>query len=379
MRWDQLKQALLNDDFFVDCLKNFISLFKKITIQNPKEITYFQLPVTKRIEQIRQPKGGYLKINLFEENKLVDNYEILEYESTIDKRKFPTLLGLVVDYVSRFLYTKDLIKSFEISFMGLIEFSANPRYASRNLTSDELLEIYDDYKNKLLSLNSLDLNNINSSENIEIIKNIFPIVQLDSFYRSKYEPENIWIKDKGKLKLVFSNNYPIPDYICKNALICIKRTIDFYNSKNNIVFGEVFDNGQIINSGDCDFISDDTIWDLKVSSKEVKDNSSVSRWTLQILIYYLMLKHKTHHNYDKYHSVKKIGIFNPYHNVSYELNVNDIINEWYIDEIKKEIIGLDWNLEDGFRCDSDKYLQQIEQIIKNEKLKIKIYSKYKEK
>lgn len=374
MNWQKLEEVLKNDQYFYASL-NKINKSTANNLQTSEIPVYLQRSVTQRIDEIKQPKGNYLPIKSFTEQKLINDGIVLEYKSSEDARKFASSLGLVVDYISRYLYSKDIIESFFISFLSIYKYLSSSQYTTHSFSDDECLSLYQDFKQKLYSIEKLDVSNINQ-ESIDIIKNIFVIVQLDGIYRAGYEPEKLWEKTTSGIKLIFNNNQEIPNYICTNALICIRRTLAFFNSQQEIIFGECFGNGKLISTGDCDFISQDTIWDMKVSSVNIYKNSKANKWTLQILIYYLMLKHHTHHNFSKYTNVKNVGIFNPYLNVCYTLQVDKFVNNDYIKEIENEIIGFDWKMSDGYRLDNQKHSHLIVQLLKHDFPDIKIYSRY---
>ena len=77
--------------------------------------------VTQRISEIKQPRGGFIKPSAFEKIEYNDGYEMENGNIS------PIIVGLAVDYLSRFMMlvkngNKDLIsirkKSFEISIKG---------------------------------------------------------------------------------------------------------------------------------------------------------------------------------------------------------------------------------------------------------------------
>ena len=69
--------------------------------------------------------------------------------------------------------------------------------------------------------------------------------------------------------------------------------------------GFTFEGGytDIVSSGDGDYLTEDTLWDFKVSKEEPK-----SKYTLQLLMYYIMGCHSIHPEFQK---IEKLGIFNP--------------------------------------------------------------------
>ena len=69
--------------------------------------------VTQRIKEIKQPTGGYLNIKEFKCIKLKNLNELNPIENIN-----PTLIGLAVDYLSRFMVTKDVVEAFKVSSLG---------------------------------------------------------------------------------------------------------------------------------------------------------------------------------------------------------------------------------------------------------------------
>ena len=85
-----------------------------------------------------------------------------------------------------------------------------------------------------------------------------------------------------------------------------------------------------ITSGDGDFLTVDTLWDFKVLKANIKPQH-----TLQLLVYYLMGTNSIH---DEFHSLKKLGIFNPRLNTVYSLEIETIPKE-VIMAVSKDVIG----------------------------------------
>lgn len=113
----------------------------------------------------------------------------------------------------------------------------------------------------------------------------------------------------------------------------VNRSLLFFNKYGPITKdGFTFEGGytKVIDSGDGDFLTSDTLWDFKVSK-----NNPTSAHTLQLLIYYIMGIHSIH---NEFKSIKKLGIFNPRTNCVYLYNVSTI-PQGIIDEVSKEVIG----------------------------------------
>jgi hypothetical protein len=84
-----------------------------------------------------------------------------------------------------------------------------------------------------------------------------------------------------------------------------------------------------VNTGDGDFLTNDTLWDFKVSSSEL-----TSKHTLQLLMYWIMGQHSKQICYE---NIRKIGIFNPRFNKVYIFDINNLSAE-VIEFIEKEVI-----------------------------------------
>ena len=74
-----------------------------------------------------------------------------------------------------------------------------------------------------------------------------------------------------------------------------------------------------VDSGDGDFLTKDTIWEIKVLRSGV-----TSRHTLQLLMYWIM---GIHSGRDVFKDISKLGIFNPRQNKVYLLGVDKIPDE----------------------------------------------------
>ena len=88
----------------------------------------------------------------------------------------------------------------------------------------------------------------------------------------------------------------------------------------------------LVSSGDGDYLTRDTLIDLKVKRGRI-----CARDTLQILMYYLMGLHSIH---KEFQSIKKLSLFNPRSNTEYWVNVNSIPQS-VTDEVNNIVIGYD--------------------------------------
>lgn len=233
--------------------------------------------VTGRIKEIKQPRGGFLNPSEFEIIDLNDGL-ILNGEENLHS----SIIGMVVDYLSRFISEENIEKAFKISIIG-----AN----NANCYIEDAINIA---KDLLYGIKGLDDNSI---------INACKLVTFDVWYR------NPSIAPEAKK---YSEINPDKKTI-QNIKILVNRSLIFFEkygpilengftfkSENNNSFGGYT---EIVNNGDGDFITRDTIWDFKVSKSKPKSND-----TLQLIMYWIMGQHSGRKIFK---NISKIGIFNP--------------------------------------------------------------------
>ncbi|NPC94090.1 hypothetical protein HOO54_18155 [Bacillus sp. WMMC1349] len=246
--------------------------------------------VTKRITQVKQPRGGYIKPKDFVITDLVDT-DILNESENISGG----LVGMVVDYLTRFLNGEPIEKAFKISLMGA--YNVNEVESANDL---------------LLNIQGIDDTSIESA---------CKMVGFDVAYRAGvmgYKPVELINPDKETIS---------------NIRIMVNRGMNFLKLYGPIVKnGFTFEGGYTssINTGDGDFLTEKTLWDFKVSK-----SAPTSKNTLQLLIYYLMGIHSIH---SEFKQIENLGIFNSRLNKVYLLPISTISNE-IINEVKTTVIG----------------------------------------
>lgn len=245
--------------------------------------------VTQRIREIQQPRGGFVPAKSFVVEEYKDGIELGE------ENIHAVIVGLAVDYLTRYVRTHNATTAFRISLMGA------------KLINKEKLA------NKLLA-------KITGLDNESIIA----ACQLSGFdvcYRvgcNKYKPVEDIIPDESTIR---------------NIKVMVKRSIVFFEKYGPIIKdGFTFEGGytSIVNTGDGDFLTADTLWDFKVSKAEPK-----KEYTLQLLMYYLMGVESIH---NEFNSIKKLGIFNPRLNKVYTIDIDNISPEIIL-EVRNNIIG----------------------------------------
>ena len=118
-----------------------------------------------------------------------------------------------------------------------------------------------------------------------------------------------------------------------NIITMIKRTLSFWEQYGPIIKdGFTFEGGytSIISAGDGDYLTKDTLWDLKVLKEEIKP-----KYTLQLLIYLIMGQHSVH---KEFKNITQLGIYNPRLNKVYIIKL-DAISQSIIDTVSRDVIG----------------------------------------
>ena len=242
--------------------------------------------VTQRIKEIKQPYGGYLKTNEFEKIQFEDNNELGE------ENIHSSLVGLSVDYLTRYMMGTPIEEAFKISLMGS--------------------KIIDDSKYAFKLLRSIE--GIDNKS----IYNACRLVGYDVCFRA------------GPMAYKDIKTIEADDTTINNIKIMVNRSINFFEKYGPIVKdGFTFEGGytQTIDSGDGDFLTNDTLWDFKVSSLPPK-----SSHTLQLLIYYIMGQNSIH---SEFNNITKLGIFNPRLNCVYLKEIEQISKD-IIENVSKE-------------------------------------------
>lgn len=246
--------------------------------------------VTQRIKTIKQPRGGYIKPKEFEVTQLSDGIELIENENI-----HSSIIGLAVDYLTRYMIGATAKEAFSISLLG-------SDIIKERKKAEKLLE---------------DIKGLDDKSIINACK----LSGYDVCFRAGiigYKP----------VDTIHPNSETI-----SNIRIMVNRGVKFFDQYGPITLdGFVFVGGytDIVSSGDGDFLTKDTLWDFKVSKDKPK-----SAHTLQLLMYYIMGKRSINKEFE---TVKNIGIFNPRLNVVYSLEINRIPQE-IIDTVSKEVIG----------------------------------------
>lgn len=257
--------------------------------------------VTKRISEIKQPYGGYIRPSQFEGLVFRDRYSLHEQENV-----HPSIVGATVDYLTRFLVGEPVEKAFVIPLEGA--------YRAQALSNrKDFLEEALGFLSKIQDINT------------QSIINACKLVSFDVWARNPMAAMGL-AKDANEIN---------PDTATvDNILIMVHRAMFFWHVYGPVVKTEfTFEPDgytQVVNSGDGDFLTPNGMWDFKVTKKA----KPTSAHTLQLLMYWIMGKHSTQPIYD---DIKTIGFFNPRLNVLHSMEVDNIPSE-VIEEVEKEVI-----------------------------------------
>lgn len=255
--------------------------------------------VTQRINEVKQPRGGYIKPSKFEVTAIVSTTALNAIENVP-----PTIIGLAVDYMTRFMLGTPVSKVFEVSIVGA-------EIAEQNGIANAF--------NKAVKL----AKSIEGTDRQSII-NVCKLVTFDVWFRNS----TFALCSKTNCDDVMPDDATI-----ENIRIMVERSLAFFDSygaviESSFTFGT---DGytETVSSGDGDFLTKDTLWDFKVLK-----NKPNNKHTLQLLMYWIMGQHSKK---EVFKTIDKIGIFNPRQNMVYTLKIEDIPKQT-IEEVEKNVI-----------------------------------------
>lgn len=273
--------------------------------------------VTKRINEIKQPRGGYIKPSQFE-TLFYDDGKVLNENENIHA----SIVGMAVDYLTRFIISGDRKKAFKISLQGAMV-AKSLGVLNAKIVASSLLK------------------NINGIDD-ESVVNACKLVTFD-----------VWLRNPSAAILAKKYYDTNPDIATvQNIQTLVNRSISFFEKYGPIVkdgftfepkksdenaYKKMLKTGKgtyggytaTICTGDGDFLTSDTLWDFKVSKSK-----PTNRHTLQLLVYWIMGQHSGQSCYKK---IKKLGIFNPRLNVVYLLDLKNVSDD-IIKAVEKDVI-----------------------------------------
>ncbi len=259
--------------------------------------------VTGRISEIKQPRGGYIKPSEFDTIVMDDGVTLNGTENI-----HGSIVGMAVDYLTRFMMGADIKDAFKISIKGavVVEVLGIKEIAGvaekllkgikglddKSVINACKLVTFDVwYRNLPNAMKSKGYKEINPDK--ATIENIQTLVKRSLAFFEKYGPIT---KDGFTFKPV------TPDKEAYEKMIAGKGSYGGYTVT--------------VDSGDGDFLTADTLWDFKVSKSK-----PTSKHTLQLLMYWIMGQHS---GQDVFKGITKLGIFNPRLNTLYLLDMSKV-------------------------------------------------------
>lgn len=266
--------------------------------------------VTERIQCVKQPYGGYIRLSDFRKIKGYDNGVELNTLENVS----PSLIGAVVEYLTRSYFFTDhfgysveegMTKAFEVSLRGAM-----------------VAERYFGVKGAVDVARKLFVDMVGSSNREIIITNVLKLATFDVWYRNPYYAK------PGAYEAVNPNTSTV-----ENVHTMIIRSVRFFEW-NGPMTSAGFDFSPsgytaTVDKGDGDFLTRDTLWDMKVYKGRL-----TSKHTLQVLMYWIMGQHS---GQEIFNGVTKIGLYNPRENVGYVLDVSKIPAD-VIREVENKVI-----------------------------------------
>ena len=248
--------------------------------------------VTQRIDRVKQPYGGYIKPSSFRTTHITDSNALAPNENI-----HPSLIGMSVDYLTRYMLTQDNISSFDISLRGAAIAGRLPQ--ALYLAS---------------KVNGLDNESVISA---------CRLASFDVWYRSPFQANS-----------PDSYEYISPDdATISNIRIMVNRCVSVLSAEGlPVTCSFTFEPDgytRTVNAGDGDFLSERTMWDIKVIRSRL-----TSKHTLQLLMYWIMGRHSGQEQFMK---VERLGVINPRLCEVYTLEVSRI-PEAVISAVEREVI-----------------------------------------
>lgn len=254
--------------------------------------------VTQIVGTAHQPRKGYLPLSKFDAIEITDDRTVVGNYNI-----HPSIVGLAVDYGTRLMQGAPPREVFDVALRG-----AN--LVNANQVAEELISELE--------------KNYSTDEGI-CSRGIAVICKLSGFdaaFRAGY-------KAYKPVSEIGPDDQTIAD-----IQTLIARTVEFFEE-----FGPVVDSGftfsggysDNIDAGDADYLTKDTIWDLKVRKAEPNKNS-----TLQVLLYYLL---SLKSDQAEFKDVTKVGIYNPYLQRAWVVSVLDL-DESMLNDVQVNVLGL---------------------------------------
>ena len=280
--------------------------------------------VTGTVRTAKQPRGGYIKVADMDHIQLSDEKALADKENLT-----PGLVGTVVDYLTRYVTGTETTFAFGPAVNGF--------YRAEDFGLIEDFDLLIDY---ILAIESEDKTT-----------SVIAACKLASY--------DIWTRNLFAAASAKKDNEINPDEnTVRNIQIMVERSkalLDSYGgvvtsgftfepkSKNKAAYRKMLTEKKgsyggytyKVTSGDGDYLTQDTLWDFKVSK-----TAPTSKSTLQILMYWIMGQHSRR---EEFKAITHLGIFNPRLNDVYRIAIADIPIDT-IKAVEMDILGYNRSL-----------------------------------
>lgn len=255
--------------------------------------TMTQYTVTQRANQYKQPRGGFIPVASLNTKQFKDD----EFLPIASENITPSFMGLVVDYLTRFEVTGDVVGSFGIPEIG----AHNVDLLAAQKTGHPYNGNMKRFKELTSQIKGLDDQSIQCA--IQLVNYDIAYRMDPSYYvpRPKYQANQVTLEHVQKM---VKRGAQFLHAAAKGGPIMVD--FDFPGAYTKTVV-----------NGDGDYLTKSGLWDFKVSKAK-----PTNKFTLQILMYYIMGMHSENQSY--FETVKQLGLFYPRQNLLYLINVSDI-------------------------------------------------------
>ena len=166
--------------------------------------------------------------------------------------------------------------------------------------------------------------NMLQSDKNGVIANACKLVTFDAWYRNPLQAVPDACKTVNPDKATIENIH-----------IMLKRSVSFFREQGGVVQSgfDFAPSGytSTVSNGDGDFLTADSLWDMKVYRATTK---ITKKQTLQILMYWIMGQHS---GQEIFRHITRIGMYNPRLNAAYVLDTAKISAE-VIREVEDKVI-----------------------------------------
>ncbi|MBP3978498.1 hypothetical protein [Microbacterium sp. BLY] len=291
--------------------------------------------VTQRITQynseVGQPRGGLIHPSTLTRTEIEDEHGVLDHKI---ENLHASVIGVAVDYLSRLArvhvardeFSDSVRDVFRVSLRGAERIDAVYAGSGVAVAADEAvvsIRYFETEQGRVMAAIDESTGRL--------------ACQLAGYDVGGRNDPRLWNPEHGATG-VAPNEMTIT-----HVAIMLARTQAFFAgygpvTKDGFVFadpvrfllGERGGYTDLVDSGDGDFLTADTLWDMKVSaSKPTKDH------TLQLLMYFLMGKES---GLPEFAELTHVGLLNPRLGAVHRLAVGDVPKET-VETIRRDVIG----------------------------------------